>query len=85
MGDALSVSVSVAGPNDPVDGGVKVMLMMHVAPPATVAPLVQVVPAATAKLAAFVDEIVGAAVNDNVAPPVFVTVMDFAVLVVFTP
>jgi len=27
----------------------------------------------------------GAAVNVRVAPPVFVTVMDFAALVVFTP
>lgn len=85
VGEALSVSVSVAGPNDPTDGGVNVMLIMQFPPPTTFAPLVQVVPAATAKLAAFVEVIAGAAVNVNVAPPVLVTVMDFAVLVVLTP
>jgi len=43
--------------------------MTQVPPPATVAPFVQVVPAATAKFAALVAVIVGAAVNVNVAPP----------------
>ena len=85
VGDALSVTVSVAGPNDPVEAGVKVMLMMQFPPPTTFAPLVQVVPAATAKVAALAPVIAGAALNVNVAPPVFVTVIDFAALVVFTP
>ena len=85
VGDALSLSVRVAGPNDPVDGGVNVMLIMQFPPPSTLPPLVQVVPAATAKLAALVDVMAGAAVNVNVAPPVLVTVIDLAVLVVFTP
>jgi hypothetical protein len=85
VGDALLVSVSVAGPNDPVEGGVKVMLIMQFPPPTTFAPLVQVVPEATANVAALVPVMAGAAVNVRVAPPVFVTVMDFAALVVFTP
>jgi hypothetical protein len=85
-GDALSVSVRVAGPNDPVDGGVKVMLMMQVPPlPEMFAPFVQVVPEATAKVAAFVPVMVAADVNVRVAPPLFVTAMDCAALVVFTP
>lgn len=83
-GDALSVSVSVAGPKEPVDGGVKVMLMMQVPPPGIVAPLVQVVPEATAKFVALVPVMVGADVSVRGAPPLFVTVMDCAVLVVFT-
>ena len=84
VGDALSVSVSVAGPNEPTEGGVNVILIAQFPPPTTVAPFVQVVPAATAKLAALVSVIAGAAVNVSVAPPVFVRVLDFAALVVFT-
>ena len=80
------MSVRVAGPNDPADGGVKVILMMQVPPPAeTVVPLVQVVPEATEKFAALASVMVGAEVNVRVAPPLFVTVMDCAALVVFTP
>jgi hypothetical protein len=85
VGEALSVSVSVAGPNDPVDIGVKVMLTTHVPPPATVAPFVHVVPAAMAKFVALVAVIVGAAENVNPAPPWFVTVIVCTALAVFTP
>lgn len=84
-GDALSVSVRVAGPNEPTDGGVNVTLTTQVPPPGTVAPLVQVVPEATAKFAALVAVMVGAEVNVRIAPPLLVTMMDCAELVVLTP
>jgi hypothetical protein len=84
-GDALSVSVRVAGPNGPTDVGVNVMLIMQVPPPGIDAPLVQVVPEATAKFAALVPVMAGAEENVRVAPPLFVTVIDCAALVVFTP
>ena len=82
---ALSVMVNVAAwlPLAPA-GGVNVMLMTHDAFAATVAPLVQVVPDATAKSAAFAPEIEGAAVMFRLALPVFVTVTTCAVLVVVT-
>jgi len=77
------VNVAAWLPLDP-DGGVNVMLMTHDAFAATVAPLVQVVPAATAKSAAFAPEIDGAAVMFRLAFPVFVTVTTCTVLVVVT-
>jgi hypothetical protein len=77
------VNVAAWLPLDP-DGGVNVMLMTHDALAATVAPLVQVVPAATAKSAAFAPEIDGAAVMFRLAFPVFVTVTTCTVLVVVT-
>src|SRR5271163_4191263 len=73
-GEALSVRVTVAGPNDPVAVGVNVTLRTQVLPPGTIVPLVQVVPVAMAKLDALVPESVGTKANDNGAPPVFVMV-----------
>jgi hypothetical protein len=65
--------------------GVNVTLIMHVPPlAATFAPLVQVVPVAIAKSAAPVPEIAGAGLSVNAAVPVFVTVTDWAALVVVT-
>jgi hypothetical protein len=77
------VNVAVWLPLAPA-GGVNVMLMTHDAFAATVAPLVQVVPDATAKSAALVPEIDGAAVMFRLLLPVFVTVTTCAELVVVT-
>jgi hypothetical protein len=80
---ALSAIVSAAD-RDPAALGVNVMLIMHAAVGATAAPVVQVVPVATAKSAALVPEIDGAAVMFKLAFPVFVTVTVCAALVVLT-
>jgi hypothetical protein len=80
---ALSAIVSAAD-RDPAALGVNVMLIMHAAVGATAAPFVQVVPVATAKSAALVPEIDGAAVMFKLAFPVFVTVTVCAALVVLT-
>jgi hypothetical protein len=79
------LSAIVSTPDrDPAAPGVNVMLITHAAVGATVAPFVQVVPVATAKSAALVPEIDGAAVMFRLAFPVFVTVTVCAALVVLT-
>ena len=80
---ALSVIESVAA-RAPAAVGVNVILITHVAFGATAAPFVQVVPAATAKSAAFAPESDAAAVMFRLAFPVFFTVTACALLVVLT-
>lgn len=83
-----SVIVSVAGPRVPVAPGVNVTLITQVPPePETLAPLVHVVPEATAKSLAFVPEMptAFAAARVSLAPPLLVIVMVCALLATFTP
>ena len=85
VGEASSVNVTVAGPRAPTTGGVNVKLRSQLAPAATVAPFVQVVPvAATAKSAALVP-LIATLVICSGEPPGLVRVILDGLLVVATP
>lgn len=81
---ALSKMLSVAGPRAPPAPGVIVTLMTHELPTGIAAPFVHVVPPAMAKSLALVPAIVGVEVMFSVAVPKFVTVTEWAALVVPT-
>lgn len=85
-GVALSFSVRLSGPTDPTAVGVKVMLMTHWPPPAaTLTPLAQVVPDAIAQLVVLERRVAAMPRKVSVWPPLLVTVICFAALVVPTP